>query len=398
MNRFLLNTVHEYPIQIIAGDGSYLMDGWGKKYLDFWGDEGVNSLGYNNPIIKEVLESVEINHVPKMYGCPYREALAEKLVKFADMGDAQVIFSNSGTEANEAGIKLSRVHWYKKNLPYKWNVATMFGNFHGRTGFSLAASDSSDSPYHKLGFGPMPVGFYKFKNLYELKGLIDLPGGLSSVTMATILGNNCIETYPQEFFIKLCQARDEHNFHIILDEVQVGMGRTGRNMAFHHYNFTPDVVTLGKGIAAGFPLSATIVSKEIADTFEPGMHFNTFGGNIVSTVIALKVIEYVENNLDGINEKGQLMYDSLSDNKQIQYVTGKGMHLAFQVDFDQFPADVDGFSICKRAMELGLLIVTHRKYGEIRFTPPISISIDDLRIALSIMHRTLEQEMNSTGK
>lgn len=396
MHKNLLPTVHEYPVKIISGEGSYLITDDGRALLDFWGDEGVNSLGHNNPIVAKVLENVSLNHVPKMYACDVREKLAEKIAEFTGLNDYKVIFSNSGTEANEAAIKLSRVHWYKRNFPYKWNIATLAGNFHGRTGFSLASSDSSDSPYHKLGFGPMPVGFYKFHSFGNLREIAELPGGLSAIMMATVLGNNCIRTYPKEFFDELVKVSNESDAHIILDEVQVGMGRTGKNMAFHHYGFRPDIVTLGKGIAAGFPLSATVVSPEIAKTFEPGMHFNTFGGNIVSSSIALKVFEYVENNLEDINEKGKVMMTELQKHELIKYVSGMGMHLAFQIDYDKINEKmkkqiVNGYYICERALEKGLLIVTHRPYGEIRFTPPISASMRDIQKGITIVHEILDE-------
>jgi len=391
----LMNTVHSYGLLIKGHYGEHLIAENGLMYYDFWGDEGVNSLPYDtvSRIIAEHIFANEPIHVPKMYLSKYREMFAKSLVRFTKIDgwgirkdDGKVFFSNSGTEANEAAIKLARLYWYKLNSPYRWNIAVMKGNFHGRTGFSLAASDSSDSPYHKLGFGPMPAGFYHFETIGELYGLSKIPGGLAAVMMAPVLGNNCIKVYDYELFAGLQIFRNDTGTLIIFDEVQVAMGRTGKNMAFHHQDLTPDIVTVGKGIASGFPLSATVARKEVAEVFTPGSHFNTFGGNELACKIGLHVVDYIDNNLERIAKLGKHIRESLGELYFIKYVTGLGIHNAFQIDFDNVP--YDGYEFCKKAFENNLLICTHRRHGEIRFTPPISVSQKVVDEAIEMLVKT----------
>ncbi|MHA2100957.1 MAG: aspartate aminotransferase family protein [Candidatus Kariarchaeaceae archaeon] len=381
----LIKTVDPYPINIVDVQGSYLIDDKGNSYLDFWGDEGVNSLGGN--ICKYCFEVV---HIPKMYGDPIKEELASELIRISGMY-GKVFFNNSGTEANETAIKLARLYWFKRAQPYRYNIAVMEGNFHGRTGFSLAASDSSDSEYHKLGFGPMPVGFYHFSSIEELYRLSKLPGGLAAVMMAPILGNNCIKLYSGQFFEELRMFRGDTGTLIIFDEIQVGMGRTGKYMAFHNFNIRPDILTLGKGLGAGFPLSATIARESIAEVMTPGTHFNTFGGNSVACKMGLRVVKYLDNNLGDIYLRGNLMFKLLMDLSFVKEVFGMGLHRAFQIDFKK--TGYTGFDFCKRAVREGLLICTHRKLGQIRFTPPLTISSELIRMAcdrLKATHHSLE--------
>ena len=387
MNEYLLETVDEYPIKIVGGVGSKLIDENGKVYLDFWGDEGVNSLGSRHTGIEHILDKWEMPfHVPKMYGETYRELLAEELVKRSKLEGGKVFFSNSGTEANEAAIKMARVFWYKTNKPYRYNIAILRGNFHGRTGFSLAASDSSDSPYHELGFGPMPVGFYKWSDLDELWRLSKIPGGLAAVMMATVLGNNCIKIYSEEFMDSVKQFCVKTDTLLILDEVQVSMGRTGKFMAYQNYKIQPDIVCVGKGIASGLPLSATIFKPRVARFFEKGMHFSTFGGNALACRIALEVIEYLDNDrLELIKGFGMQIRDTLNNMNFIKYVSGMGIHNSFQIDFDEVP--YNGFEFCKEAMRFGLLICTHREKGEIRFTPPVNAKWEEIADGLGSLER-----------
>jgi acetylornithine/succinyldiaminopimelate/putrescine aminotransferase len=393
-----MSVVEPYDYEFVSGKGSRLLDKAGKSYLDFWGDEGISAFGNGTDnmvgvVIQDHLDKNGLIHCPKMFHEPIREKLAEELVRISGI-DGQVVYSNSGTEANEAMIKLARLYWYKKGEPYRFNIAVKRGNFHGRTGFSLAASDSADSPYHKLGFGPMPVGFYTFDTMDELYRLSKLPGGLAGVMMATVLGNNCIEIYDETFFEQLKTFREDTGTLILLDEVQVSMGRTGKYMGYQNYNdFRPDICSIGKGIAAGFPLAATVARQEVAEAFTPGAHFNTFGGNTLACHVSLNVIKYLDGHLDEIFEKGRYMRQELSRLPFISGVVGLGVHNVFQINPKYFNL-FDGFEFCRKASEKGLLIVTHRKYGQIRFTPPITVSKEEIDQAIAILKETFTEIMN----
>jgi acetylornithine/N-succinyldiaminopimelate aminotransferase len=401
MSSKIMKTVVGYDLEFVRGYGSYLYDENGNGYLDFWGDEGISSLGnglddHMRKVLIEYFKNKKLVHVPKMYKESEREKLAFLLASCSKMDDAKVMFSNSGTEANEAMIKLARLYWYKKGEPYRYNIATLEGNFHGRTGLSSAASDASDSPYHKLGFGPAPTGFYTFSTIDELYRLSKMPGGLAGVMMATILGNNCIKIYPQEFFDQLEQFRKDTGTLLLFDEVQVSMGRTGTFFAYENFNIVPDIVTVGKGIAGGFPLSATIAKDSVAEAFTPGTHFNTFGGNAVSCRVANYVTGAALMELPKIKEKGDYTRKKLLEFDFISDVNGMGVHNSFSLSKGYYNKDShDCFDFCRIACDNKLLIVTHRKFGEIRFTPPITVTYDEIDKALDILFITHNKIMNS---
>lgn len=377
--KYFLNTVNPYDIEIIGGHENYLFDVNGKQYLDLWGDEGVSPLGASTCIDNNInlfFSQCKTLHIPKMYNDPIKEELAKKLVEFVGWEDGMVFFSNSGTEAMETAIKMARLYHYKKR-EYDFDIFTLEGNFHGRTGFSLAASDSSDSPYHKEGFGPMPLGFRKFNDPEEYYDF----DGICAITMATMLGNNKIVTYSNTFMNKIMKLKENTGALLILDEIQVGMGRTGECMAFHHYNnLEPDIIAVGKGMAMGLPLSATIVKREIAEVMTPGTHFCTTGGNSLACNLSIKFIDWLYENLDSIKGKGDLLQDGLENLSFVKFVHGLGLHLSIEIDFEKY--GYDGFDFCKNAIKEGLLICTHRKYGQIRITPPLSITSDQIKEVL----------------
>lgn len=395
----LINFVNGYDGLVIEKGKGCELSNFTTHYswMDFWGDEGVNSLGVDGAIVRGVFFEFLARgiplHIPKMYCDPIKDELADMLADISGLDDAKVAFSNSGTEANETAIKLARLYWFKNGQPKRYNIVTMKDNFHGRTGFSLAASDSSDSPYHKEGFGPMPDGFYKFTsidNLYDLfYGLYSqLHGNIAAITLATILGNNKIEIYNQEFYDGLAKFCKTSGTLMILDEVQVGMGRTGKMFAYEHFGIKPDIVTVGKGLACGMPLSATIARGEIAKAFTPGTHFNTLAGNTLACKISIEFVKWLEDNIHKIEKTGDFMQNKLLRLKFITNVYGKGMHLSFQIDFEKY--GYDGFDFCNAAKKFGLLIVTHRKYGQIRFTPPLNITVIDVLNAINKLSATHE--------
>lgn len=387
MNNYLMNVVDSYDIKIEKFYENFVVDDSGKRYLDFWGDEGVNSIPYGivSKAAMDHFRQLKMVHIPKMFndGGKCIIKLAQELVENCKIEKGKVFFNNSGTEANETAIKLARLYWYKKKQPYRFNIAVLENNFHGRTGFSLAASDSSDSPYHKLGFGPMPVGFYHFKTIDELYKLSKIPGGLAAVMMAPVLGNNCVKLYDKSFFNELEKFRAQTGTLIIFDEVQVGMGRTGKFMAYQNYGITPDIVTLGKGLASGMPLSATISKGFVAESMTPGSHFNTMGGNNLACSISLKVVEYVNDNLDNILEIGDYIRHSLSVLPFVDYVVGLGIHNAFKLNFRL--AGVSGIEFAKLVSNKGLLLCSHREFGEIRFSPPLCVNRWAIDAAINIM-------------
>jgi len=392
--KMLLTGVKGYDIMVKSGDGATIETDKG-TFVDFWGDEGINSLGYGR--LGDYVANYDIDgdllHVPKMFREEAREELAGMLEHYSDIPGG-VMFSNSGTEANEAAIKLVRhYYYYAMEQHYRNKILTFRGNFHGRTGFSLAVSDSygSGSSYHKEGFGPMADRFGVFEDLEDLEARLEHDKTIAAVIMATSLGNNVIEVYNQDFFNKLMELRIQYGFKIILDEVQVGAGRTGEFFCFQNYDhFNPDVVTVGKGLGTGLPLSATIFSKPIADHIQghPGIHFNTMGGNSLACNMAIDLLTTLEHGLlEQVKESGDFIRKQLRQLTFVDQVVGLGLHNAFSFK-DIAGKKINSIKFAEMAMDEGLLIVSHREHGQIRFTPPLIVSINEIHTAIAALSRT----------
>lgn len=430
-----MNVIHRLPVNIVSGDGVMLTDTEGNRYIDLWGDEGVASLGYgqSSPFFKRLREFAEtgtLQRLPDMYHNDTRTSVAARLADRAKYD--RVFFCNSGAEANEAAIKLARRYWSKiKDQPKRHWIFTLEGNFHGRTGFALAASDSQDSPYHKDGYGIMAGGFgvigddldIEKVRMWDCYGdLHDSPAAqgaytngafeeadwseVAAVMMAPILGNNVVKTYPAEFWAKLAQLQDKHGFLIIFDEVQVGMGRTGAFCAHHNPKVTggvrPHICALGKGIAGGLPCAAILADDEIARAFIPGVHFSTFGG----TLLVMEMIDEVINWLDAgmwsiANREVQIKraFADMVHSGLLKSFDGAGVHWGFTPHWGM-PGDsplmasspkFTGPMLCDVARDFGILMVTHRDHGPIRFTPPLTITEFELGAALDALRNSLKK-------
>lgn len=409
LNRTLMGNVVRLPVKIDQAVGSRVHDAESDRWmLDFWGDEGVASLGYGDAFIDALRDFQYLglpHRLPDVYPNETRWAAAEKIASSA--GYNKLFFSNSGTEANEAAIKLARKYWWdrdpgksSRNYSPRHIIYTVAGNFHGRTGFALAACDFRVSPYHRHGFGPEAPGF----------GVIDLIDGewrvvamdgrefdeteepdwanTAAIIMAPVLGNNCVKTYSPDFWEALSNARKQHGVLIIYDDVQAGNGRAGHYATWQHpgCNVKPDIMTLSKGIALGMPMSVMLADESIAKSFTPGVHFNTFGGTILCCHLALKLYAYLDDHLPEIQMKGEFIRDEFRLRSYLKHYDGWGMLNAFQPDFEQF--GYNGFQFIAEARKQGLLLCTHRATGMIRFTPPLNVSRHDVQEALNILDNT----------
>lgn len=404
----LWNVVNPLPvagINIVEAQGSYLRTDDGRKLLDFWGDEGVASLGYNSPdvrlAIRNFLASGLPHRLPQTYGSASRTELAAKLC--SELGFDQVFFANSGTEANEAAIKLARLYQHKSGCPDKMGVLTLPNNFHGTTGFAMAACDSVDSPRRKEGFGPMPAGFGVLNLDAETgEGMIEWsPESLSAgfgehdvgaVICAPILGNNCVQVYGHDFLLRLREWCDDHGALLLYDEVQSGCGRTGYRAAFQHpdVGVKPDIISLGKGIALGFPMTATLAMNNVAQAMEPGCHYSSFAGGDFICQMALHLQRWLDAHLDEVHDKGALITRKFAELPWVLSDDGYGFMRAFTPDFAKF--GYNGFQFCAEASRHGLLLATFRAHGAIRFNPPLNVSVEELDEAfqaLEAAHRGL---------
>lgn len=440
MDKRLMGNIVRMPVIIGEAFGSSMQDTcpvppvseWGKgkfgkmpDLMDYWGDEGVCSLGYNTPpVIKAItgfLATGAPHQLPDVY--PHRIRWDAAEIICSKTGMDKIFFANSGTEAVEAAIKIARkFFWDKesevtrdKHLGQRHKILTIEGNFHGRTGLSMAAGDCRVSPYHRHGFGPVAMGFgvlaaeyttgfntkesrvvgCSFKQVIT-DGKEHNPNWdadwdwseVAAIILAPVLGNNLVKTYPRPFWEELARIREEHGVLLIYDDVQAGSGRGGHFATWQHPDIQvkPDIMTLGKGMAMGFPMSCMLARDGVAEAFTPGVHFNTFGGSPFVCWMAAAMFNWLEGNLTSVRAKGDTIRESFQQTNWIKEHDGYGMLNAFTPDFERY--GYDGFQFCHAARVLGLSIVTHRRHGPIRFTPPLNAGISEITQALGVLEVT----------
>jgi len=424
-NRRLMGNVVRLPLMVDSAHGSviHVREPKTKILLDFWGDEGVCSLGYNTPEYREAVSRFaatgQPHQLPDVYPNEVRWDAAEIICDRTGMD--RIFFCNSGTEANEAMIKLARKHWWdmeggpmetqhRARPATRHTVLTVAGNFHGRTGLAMAASDPMVSPYHRWGFGPIARGF----------GVIDWEAGkgfrlvvtdgveatgeepnwnmVAGVLLAPVLGNNCVKTYPREFWDDLKSLRENHDVILMYDDVQAGSGRSGYHATWQSPDIRvkPDIMALGKGIALGHPMASMLASEAIARSFTPGVHFNTFGGSPFVCALAHYYFRWLDRNLPEVRRKGEGIREAFKGEDWIASYDGAGLLNAFAPDFERH--HYDGFDFCHTARDYGLSLVTHRRFGPIRFTPPMNVSDGEIAIGINAIRQTHERLMGRYGK
>jgi acetylornithine/N-succinyldiaminopimelate aminotransferase len=403
-DRHLFNITSRLPHMFVRGEDSCLIDSNGKRYIDCWNDEGVASLGYNSREVRNAMsafmDSGAQHRTPRAFLSRVRTTHAAAVCD--RWGYDRVFYANSGAEANETAIKLARIWQSSPDGHGKLGVVTVRGNFHGRTAFAMACSDSTDSPYHKTGYGPMPALFGTIDIALDdsephgikvalVQGASLPPGDDASLTldkvgainMAPILGNNCVTTYPRELFQRLRSWCDANGVLLIFDDVQAGAGRCGHYGTHLHpeVDIKPDITCLGKGIALGWPMSMVLADDRIAKAMTPGTHFNSMAGSDFICAMSLAFIRWLDNNLVDHRDRASWVQQRLEAKPWIKSVDGYGYMLAFTPDWDGY----NGQDLCKAAQDRGLLICTWRDHGPIRFNPPMNISNHDLEQAFSIL-------------
>lgn len=424
-DRHLMGNVVRMPLVVRQALGGTIHTDHG-PLQDFWGDEGVCSLGYNAPeVVSAILgfmASISPHQLPDVYPHPYRWQAAEMLCERTGMDRA--FFANSGTEANEAAIKLARKFWWDQEgqpmesvsftgevsgevrtgkstthakLSKRHTILTIQGNFHGRTGNSMAAGDFRVSPYHRWGFGPSAKGYGVLDRTIDFNKVMfqqSITDGVehelrepnwsevAAIILAPVLGNNVVTTYKHAFWAELERIRRDHGVLIIFDDVQAGSGRAGHYATWQHPScqVKPDIMTLAKGMAMGFPMSACLASQRVASAFTPGVHFNTFGGSPFMCHMAVRMLEWLDEHIDDVRAKGCLIRERFAEKGWIKEHDGWGMLTAFTPDWDRY--GYDGYQFIYEARKHGLSLVTHRRHGPIRFTPPLNIPRPELEQAL----------------
>jgi len=379
----LLKNYNRRKIAFKKGKGSFLYAISGKKYLDFVQGIAVNSLGHANPhLIKAInRQAKKVWHVSNAFIIPEAEQLAKKLTQktFADF----VMFQNSGTEATEAAIKIARRYFYSIGKPKKNRILCIKNSFHGRT---LAAIYASGSKKLTEGFGPKIDGFdhFEFGNHKSLKKSIT--NKTAAVMIETIMGEGGIKVIPDWCLRDLRKLCNQKKILLILDEVQCGIGRSGKFFAFEHAKVKPDIVPIAKGIGGGFPLAAVLMTKKVAKGMIPGTHGSTFGGNPLAMSIGSAVLEQIfkKGFLKNVQNISKYFNSELNKIKKefpyiIKEVRGVGLLIGLQLFKDQT-------KFIQKLMDNKLLTI---RAGEntIRLLPPLTVKKQEIDLAIKIIKK-----------
>ncbi|HUY12435.1 MAG TPA: aspartate aminotransferase family protein [Terriglobia bacterium] len=375
--KVLIPTYDRLPILAVSGEGCYLIDDRGRKYLDFLGGLAVNSLGYAHPELMAVLrdEAQTLLHVSNLIYHPYQAPVAEKLIQWSGLD--RVFFGNSGTEVTEGAIKLARAYALKRQHSGRHEILAVENSFHGRTLGSLAATwpEKYRKPFEPLVPG---VRFVRLNDVQHLRECFTPQ--VAGLLVETIQGEGGIVKISQEFLETAESLARRQDALLISDEIQCGLGRTGRFFAYQKFGLKPDVVLVAKPLGGGLPLAALIAREDVAQAFSPGMHGTTFGGGPLQCRLALKVLEIIERPgfLDGVRETGAYFQRRLESLQQefpalIREVRGEGLMMACELTGP-------GKSLVQQGLESGVLMnCTQEKV--LRFLPPLIIEkphVDEL--------------------
>ena len=379
----LAKNYNRRKISFKKGKGSYLYSTNGKKYLDFVQGIAVNSLGHANPALIKAIskQSKKVWHVSNAFIIPEGEKLAKKLTQktFAD----SVIFQNSGAEATEAAIKIARRYFYSIGKPNKNRIICIKNSFHGRT---IAAINASGSKKMTEGFGPKVPGFdhFEFGNHKKMKKLINK--NTAAIMVETVMGEGGIKVIPSWCIKELRKICNKKGILLILDEVQCGIGRSGRFFAFENAKVKPDIVPIAKGIGGGFPIGAVLMSKKVAKAMTPGTHGSTFGGNPLAMSVGNAVIDQIlkKGFLNNVKRLSDYFHYELNKiQKQfpniIKEVRGVGYLIGLQLFFDQT-------KFIQQLMKNKLLTIRAAE-NVIRILPPLNVKKIEIDLALRIIKK-----------
>lgn len=374
----LMSTYSYLPVNLVKGEGSFLFDDKGKKYIDFTSGIGVNSLGYGD---KEWIQAITnavstLQHTSNIFLNETVVNLAKKLVEITKMNKA--FFCNSGAEANEGAIKLARKYSFDKYGLNRNKILTLKQSFHGRTLAALTAT--GQDKFHNY-FFPFPKGFdyVEANNIEDFKN--KATNEVCAIIMEAIQGEGGIHPLNSTFVKEVYEICKEKDIILIFDEVQCGIGRTGKLFGYDYYNLKPDIVTVAKGLGAGLPIGGFLCNEKLSKTFNPGDHGTTFGGNPTVCAGALVVLEKLcnEKALTEIKEKGDYFKSLLKNINSpiIKDVRGNGLMIGIEVT-------ISPLEIQKKALEQGLLILTAGK-NVVRLLPPLIISKEEIELGAHIL-------------
>jgi acetylornithine/N-succinyldiaminopimelate aminotransferase len=385
-DKHLMAFTKRQPVALVRGEGSRVWDSDGKEYLDFTGGISVTALGHSHPKVVGTLreQAATLLHVSNIFHIPQQAQLAQLLCEhsFAD----RVFFSNSGAEANETAIKLAR-KWAKEHRASdRGDIISMRGGFHGRTLATVTAT--AQEKYHH-GYEPLPGGFkyVAYNDLKALERAID--SRTAAVLVEPIQGEGGVIVPDDGYLPGLRKLCDEAGILLVLDEIQTGMGRTGKLWAYEHSGVAPDIMTLAKALANGVPIGATLATENVASAFTPGSHGSTFGGNPLATAVGVTVFgTLLEDKLpERAGRMGKVLLQGLEGlrgkyPKAIKEVRGRGL----LVGMDVVPPVGDLVTACR---ERGLLALTAGD-NALRLAPALIVSEKEIGEACAIIDKALE--------
>jgi len=373
-------------LALVEGSGTTVWDAEGSEYLDFVSGIAVTNIGHCHPkMVRAVQDQVEtLVHVSNLYYNEKQPQLAKALSEHSGLPSAKCFFCNSGAEANEGLIKLARLWGSEKG---KYEIVTMRQSFHGRT---LATLTATGQDKIQKGFGPLPEGFI-YANFNDLQSVEDV---VSSKTVAVLVealqGEGGVVPADPEFLSSLRKLCDEKGILLLCDEVQCGMGRTGKWFGFQNYDVQPDAFSLAKGLGNGFPIGAIVAGEKLSDVFQPGHHATTFGGTPLACSAALSVIEVVEEEelLANTMMMGAYFVEGLcgiasKHKKWISQVRGLGLLLGLVLDVPALPLQ-------KKLQEKGLLTLATAG-NVLRLLPPLNVSQEEIGQALKLIGEACEE-------
>jgi predicted acetylornithine/succinylornithine family transaminase len=382
--RWVLGTYARQPLSLERGEGAWVWDTEGRKYLDLTAGIAVNALGHADPLVVAAIheQASRMAHTSNLYFTPLHGRMAQVLCRHGGMDKA--FFCNSGTEANEAAIKFARKFWHERGSTWRHEIVSFQDSFHGRTYGALSATGQDKI---QTGFGPLLPGFVR--SALSPEGLRESVGAhTAAVILEPILAEGGVIEPSPEFIATLNELQEKHGFLLIADEIQTGLGRTGEWFAHKAIGLRPDLVTLAKPLGGGLPLGAVLLKQTVADAIKPGDHGTTFGGNPVAVAAGLAVLDRLERPgfLEGVREVAARLragLASLSGRGPFGEVRGKGFLIGIQVSCD--PG-----KIMEAAREEGLIVYRAGAHV-LRLLPPLVLSAGQADLAVEGLRKVADR-------
>jgi len=380
-NSHIMDSYKRYDVVLESGSGEQAVDENGKQYIDFGSGIGTNSLGYcNDEWAEAVCTQVKtIQHTSNYYYTRVQADFAQMLCSAT--GYSKMFFGNSGAEANECAIKLARKYSFDKYGKGRHNIITLVNSFHGRTLTALSAT--GQDTFHNY-FFPFTEGFIfvEANNIADLREKLD--DTVCAVMFEFVQGEGGVVPLEQDFVNEIFKLCAEKDVLTVADEVQTGVGRTGKLLASEHYGVKPDITTLAKGLAGGIPIGVCLAGSKCADVFTPGTHGSTFGGNPIACAGGKVVIKTVTGAgfLDEVQKKSEYLRAKLKEINEIDGIDGLGLMIGIRLKTK------DAADVCKTALENGLLLLTAKT--KLRMLPPLTITYDEIDKGIEILNVLLK--------